>query len=246
MWLFFGLLLAVLLTSILSGVLGMGGGMILIGVFAMLLPVPAAMVLHGVTQTGANGTRTWLFRQHIYRPTLAPFFAGMAISAATVIASGLVLDKSTLFLVLGAIPFLNLLPKMPQLDFTRPGHAFLCGLCVTFAQMTAGVSGPLLDVFFLDTKLDRFQVIGTKSFTQMLGHLLKIGYFGAVMWRAGSEAELPIWIFPGVVLVGMTGTIIGRKLLEFLNEARFRQACSWTVLTIGGVYLARGIGPLLG
>ena len=31
---------AVLATSLLSGVLGMGGGMILMGVFALLLPIP--------------------------------------------------------------------------------------------------------------------------------------------------------------------------------------------------------------
>ena len=41
---------AVLITSFISGILGMAGGMILMGVLLALLPLPTAMVLHGVTQ----------------------------------------------------------------------------------------------------------------------------------------------------------------------------------------------------
>ena len=41
---------ASLVTSFLSGILGMAGGMILMGVLIAVLPVPAAMMMHGITQ----------------------------------------------------------------------------------------------------------------------------------------------------------------------------------------------------
>ena len=52
-------------TSFISGIFGMAGGMLLIGFLLFLLPVPVAMVFHGVIQIAANGWRSWLWRRHI-------------------------------------------------------------------------------------------------------------------------------------------------------------------------------------
>ena len=54
-----------ILTAILSGVFGMAGGLILIGVLLVLMPLPQAMVLHAITQMASNGWRAVLWRQHI-------------------------------------------------------------------------------------------------------------------------------------------------------------------------------------
>jgi uncharacterized membrane protein YfcA len=52
-------------TSFISGIFGMAGGMLLIGFLLMMLPVPVAMVFHGVIQIAANGWRSYLWRRHI-------------------------------------------------------------------------------------------------------------------------------------------------------------------------------------
>ena len=52
-------------TAFLSGLFGMAGGMILIGVLLMLMPLPTAMVLHAITQMASNGWRAFLWREHI-------------------------------------------------------------------------------------------------------------------------------------------------------------------------------------
>ena len=51
------LCLAMVGTSFLSGIFGMAGGMILIGILLAIMPVPEAMMLHGVTQMASNGWR---------------------------------------------------------------------------------------------------------------------------------------------------------------------------------------------
>src|SRR5512142_1917303 len=66
----YALLLAILaasslVTSFISGTLGMAGGMILMGVLLALLPLPAAMMLHGITQLAANGWRAILLRREV-------------------------------------------------------------------------------------------------------------------------------------------------------------------------------------
>src|SRR5210317_629072 len=52
-------------TSVLSGIVGMAGGMVLLVILISLLPVSSAMVLHAATQFTANGSRALLLRKHI-------------------------------------------------------------------------------------------------------------------------------------------------------------------------------------
>ena len=56
-------------TAFLSGLFGMAGGLILIGVLLAFMPLPTAMVLHAITQMASNGWRALLWRAHIrWRP----------------------------------------------------------------------------------------------------------------------------------------------------------------------------------
>jgi uncharacterized membrane protein YfcA len=52
-------------TSFLSGIFGMAGGLILVGILLALLPLQDAMVLHGVTQMASNGWRGLLWWRHV-------------------------------------------------------------------------------------------------------------------------------------------------------------------------------------
>ena len=67
-------------TSFISGVFGMAGGMLLIGFLLVLLPVPVAMVFHGVIQIAANGWRAWLWRHHINWGVVLGFGMGAVFS----------------------------------------------------------------------------------------------------------------------------------------------------------------------
>ena len=64
-------------TSFISGIFGMAGGMLLIGFLLVLLPVPVAMVFHGVIQIAANGWRAWLWRHHVKWSVVLQFGAGV-------------------------------------------------------------------------------------------------------------------------------------------------------------------------
>jgi uncharacterized membrane protein YfcA len=232
---------AVLATSALSGVFGMGGGMILMGVYAALLPVREAMVLHGVTQLASNGFRAWLLRHHLHVPALTWYVPGAALGVAVFLAWSFVPDRALLFLVLGGLPLIAaLLPSSVGLSIQSRPLAAACGFVVTAAQLVAGVSGPLLDVFFVRGTLDRYQVIGTKAVTQTLGHLLKLGYFG-VLVAAPSELTVAPWAYPLVVASAVAGTRCGKALLTCFDDRRFRLASRALILLIAAVYVSRGL-----
>src|SRR6202140_2393024 len=93
-------------TSFLSGLFGMAGGMILIGVLLTLMPLPTAMVLHAITQMASNGWRALLWRSHIrWRPVFV-YLIGCALALAVWSIARYVPDKPIALLLLGRAPFM--------------------------------------------------------------------------------------------------------------------------------------------
>ncbi len=234
------LALATLITSFISGVLSMAGGMILMGVFGFFLSVPAAMVLHGIAQSFSNGSRVWLYRDHISWVILAPYTAGAAVVLALFSALTFVPDMALVFILIGTLPFLaQLLPKSISLDMQKQPIGFLCGIVVTLAQMLAGASGPLLDMFYVNSKLTRQQILGTKAITQTLGHLLKLGYYGALLFT-GSNL-MPAWVITAVVVAAIAGNWLGSLVVATISDDHFKKIGRYVILTIGVIYIGQGV-----
>src|SRR5262245_44829285 len=90
---------SVLSTAFISGVFGMAGGMILMGLLLSFMPIAPAMVLHGLTQIAANLARAWSWRQHIVRPVVLLYTVG-ALVAGLIVASRLLAPSKPLALIL--------------------------------------------------------------------------------------------------------------------------------------------------
>lgn len=226
---------AALTTALLSGVFGMAGGMVLMGVYAALLPIPTAMVMHGGTQFVSNTARALLLRRDVY---WRGFFAyALGAGAAFALMSGLsyVPDPLLVFLLLGVTPFAAQLVPPAWVDFQQPRAAVVCGFNVVAVQLLAGAAGPLLDVAFLETKLSRTQVVATKAVTQVFSHALKLVYFVPALERGTITPELAAC----VLVATLVGTRLGTYVLTRMSDASFRRYSRGLVYTIGGVYLCK-------
>ncbi len=236
---------SVLVTSLLSGVLGMGGGMILMGVFTLVLPVTQAMVLHGLAQLAANGSRALIHVRGIGWRILPPYIVGALVSLAVFSLIAFKTEKWLIYLLLGTFPFVAMkLRKWLELSIDNKWHAALCGLIVTALQLAAGVSGPILDVFYLKTKMNRHQIVASKAVTQKLGHAIKLFYYG---WGADAlfPASLPTWTPYAVVALACVGSILGAKVLDGLSDATFQKISRGMIKVLGAVYLVQGLNGLL-
>ena len=76
-------------TAFLSGLFGMAGGLILIGVLLTILPLPSAMVLHAITQMASNGWRALLWRSHIRWRPVSIYLIGCALALGAVVGHAL-------------------------------------------------------------------------------------------------------------------------------------------------------------
>jgi len=235
------LAVSALVTSFISGILGMAGGMILMGILLTLLPLPQAMMLHGITQLASNAWRALIWRRDVdFR-----IFGGYAIGAIAALAAfavvHLVLSKPVALIMLGLTPFVTLaLPEKLHLDVERKGHPFACGIVCSALALTAGVSGPILDIFFVRSRMNRHRVVATKAATQSLSHILKILYFGTIVAVAGASVHPLLAAF--MVGLALAGTSFSQPVLKRMNDVSFRRWTRWTVMSIGVFYLVSGIG----
>lgn len=249
------LVASALATSALSAVLGMAGGIVLMALLPLVLSVPAAMVAHGAVQFCANGYRAWLLRgaidRRILRGSAVGSVAAFALLSAVAMAITLSPQKAWVYVGLGLLPFVRLLPGYRgTLGIEARGRPFACGFVVTLVSLFTGVGGPLLDVFFVDSRLDRHGVVATKAAAQTVSHALKVAFFTVVPLSAGAslapeEAAGLAWALPPAIAASFVGTRLGARALDKLSDAQFRSLTRRVVEIIGLVCLARGAFLLL-
>lgn len=228
------------ITATLSGVFGMAGGLILMGGLALALPVSAAFVTHGLLQLVANGWRAVLHRQHVDWKIVGIYAVGSLTAGAVVSLIALTPSKAALYLFMGLLPALLWLPQSwIRLDAARPGQALLSGLMVTGVNLTAGVAGPLLDIFFVRTALTRHVIVATKAATQVFAHLAKIVVYGAPLIGAHGRGLPPWWVFALAVPLSMAGTAVGGLILERMSDVNFKRWTRLIVTAVGAVYLVQ-------
>jgi uncharacterized membrane protein YfcA len=241
------ILAATLITAAISGVFGMAGGLLLMGVLASFTPVATAMVLHGFIQIIANFSRAALLWKHISWPLVGRYALGIGGALIVIAAIAWRPTQPMVFLMLGMTAMLVWIPKKAvEINVERPWQAELCGFLVQTLNTIAGVAGPLLDLFFVKTLLPRQTVVATKAATQVMAHAVKIAFWGWPLlgMLASPEAQdahfPPLWMFAAVIPLSMTGTWLGGRVLDRMTDGSFREWTKWIVTVTGVVYLVRG------
>lgn len=237
------IIVSVFCTSFISGILGMAGGMILMGILVSVVSVQSAMILHAIAQLFANLSRTVFHWKKIHAGSIAYFVVGIAVIFAAFAAIKFVPSKMLVLLMMGIAPFMGyVMRNRISFHFTKPSHAFLCGMVITFFQLGAGTAGPWLDIFFQQLKISRHEIIATKSAAMSISHLSKFVYFGMVVTTLGAHGEeVQPWLWPVIVVVSFWGTHISRKVLDFMTDKQFYKATQATLLVIGTVYLYKAL-----
>lgn len=229
--------ITIVLSSFVSGVFGMAGGMVLLGVILIYFDVATAMVLFSIIQLVTNGWRMLHWRQFVLWPIFWWYALGAILSFAVMRYIAYVPDKAMVYLMLGALPFMvEALPEPMRPNIEWRGVPFFTGVVTTIIQFMAGVGGLFLDIFFQKSSLDRKTTNATKAVTQTYSHVLRGAYFGSLAGIGDLSATM--WL-PAVGLA-LVGAILAPFVLERMSDHGFRQ---WTRVIIFGlavVYLARG------
>jgi uncharacterized protein len=231
---------SILATSFISGIFGMAGGLILLGVLLVFLDVAPAMVLFGAVQTVSNGWRSALWLRHVNWSIVWRYLVGSTLMFLVLRLVAVLPSKATLYIGLGLIPFAaDLLPRKLTPDITRPGAPYICGAFIITLQLLAGAAGHILDIFFQKSPLDRKTIVGTKAVTQVTGHLYRILYFGS--FEFAFDTSLPWWVYLAALVLSVAGTSLAAPVLLRMSDTGFRAWSRRLTMSIASVYLAWGL-----
>lgn len=236
-------LVVVFLTSALSGIFGMAGGLILLWFLLLALPASVAIVVHGVIQLCANASRAWLSREYINARIVALIASGGAVSAVVLALLDYHPNTTIVSLLIGLMPILVWIPRSWfHFDASRTGHALVCGLVAGGLTIASGVSGPSIDLFFIRTSMDRRQIVATKAAIQVISHAIKIVFYAgsAMMLNAGEWGVIAL-----AVPIAFLGTRAGNGVLRRLTDANFRYWTRWIVTAVGAVYFLQALAKLI-
>ena len=200
------------------------------------------MALHATAQFFSNGTRSVMLWKHLQVTPLKYYFAGLFISFGVFCMITFMPDKILVFTLLGLAPFIpQMLRGRVKFDFTRPLHAFVCGLMVACLHFTAGVSGPLLNIFFQDIAMTRHEVVATKALSQAVSHVLKFVYFSFIAGSMEAASSVPLWLYAAIVPVAIFGNHLASFILDRMTDKGFYRITQRVLWGLGALYLGRAL-----
>ena len=208
-----------LFTSALSGVAGLGGGTILIGVcYALGLAPVEAIPLFAAVQLVSNLTRTAAYVRHV-EWRAAGWFLLAAIPATALLAPfAAQVNVHVIQLILAALIAISLLPTQAATPLP-PRLAFVAAGAANGALgMFVGATGLFVGRLFLRPEWPKQKVVATLALTQVFGHGLRVIAYGVVGFTAFAK---PLVLLPVCASV-VVGTLLGKRLNGRLSEAGFR------------------------
>jgi uncharacterized protein len=236
------LVVASFFTSALTAAFAVGGGVAMLGLLGLFLPVAALIPVHGAVQLGSNTGRAWHQRANIRFDVALPFVAGSLLGAVAGALVVVQLPDAVLKLILGVFIIAVTWSTIPGVD--RLGRLGLAAGSAALAMLTmlVGATGPLLSAFFAQIFAgDRKGLVATHAAGMTLQHALKV----AVFVFAGFAFREWLPLVAVMIATGFLGTIYGTRWLASVSEESFRRWFRIGLTVLALEMILRGLNGLL-
>ena len=221
-------------TSFVTAAFGIGGGIMLVAVMAVVLPPTVLIPLHGVVQVGSNFGRALILLKHVERSTIPPFLVGSAIGAG--LGGVLFVQFPPWVVQLGLAGFIvwSVLGRLPVIG---KGHIFAAGAFSSFLTMFFGATGSFVAATVKGMKLPPLDHVATHSTLMTLQHLLKSMVFGFLGFAFAPWLPL----IAAMIASGFLGTLVGKQVLTKMGHRYFQPILSGILLLLAARLAWNGI-----
>jgi len=230
-------------TAFLSGVAGLGGGTILIGVLyaAGLSPVEA-VPLFAAVQFVSNSSRTVAYLKHV-EWRAAGWFSLAAVPATLLVAPfAATVNPDLVCLILAVLILASLAPGQADKAPLPPRVAFVgAGLLNGSLGMFVGATGLFVGRLFFRPEWTKETTIGTLALTQVIGHGLRVAAYGLVGFSVFAQPQLLVPLALAVV----AGTWAGKQANARISRALFDRLFQLILILLSAKLLYDGITGLL-
>ena len=206
------------LTSLLTSVFSMGGGLIMLVALAQFFSPAILIPLHGSVQLTNNLSRVFVyrnfFRWDLIRNILFPtvFGAFLAINLF-----GNLSENILLLLIAATILFLTWAPSNHFL-FSAMKNDISCGFISGFAGIFVGANGPLVTACLRTKNLQPEILIANHGAIMVFQHLIKIILFASFF----NFLILDYLVFITLMTIGgYFGAVIAKRLIIKISLSKF-------------------------
>lgn len=224
-------LAATVLAFVVSASAGLGGSLVLVPAYALVLGTKEGVALAALMLAGNN-----IAKVVAYRRTL-PYIAAGGVLVATVIGSFVgarLLIAASENLVAGAV--IAVIVGTFLIELRGHERALKIGAAIPalgsgLTSGFSGTSGPLKGTALRALRLDRMHLVGAASLVSLTGDATKVGVYASSGLLALPEFRLALFAAPVMV----ASTWLGRRINSRLGERGYT-LLFWGVLT---GYIAR-------
>lgn len=214
------------MTSLLSAVAGLGGGMLLLALMAQLFAPTVLIPLHGVAQLFANANRGWIHRTKLEWTYLKPFIFGSAIGAFAFVPLVVFVNPKIGGLAVGL--FILLVTWFPQWLNVSRVHPIFSGGFTSGLGVLFGATGALVMSAHPKENWSKEQIVGNHGAAMGFQHGVKV--IAYLVAGIALHKYLPhiVVLFVGAWL----GTFIGTQLLKKIADQRFKIVLKWVLTAL--------------
>lgn len=206
-------------SSVISGVVGMAGGIVLLSAMTFVMPIRLIIPIHGCVQLVSNFSRTWMLRGHVRKNIFLSFIVGLPFGAvASVLVIKQIKDPRVFLALIAAVIFWALFKPKKFSALKIPIWAFsVVGALTGFLALLVGATGPFIAAFFLRDDLSKEEIVATKASVQFASHLLKIPAFLTL----GFDYSEHFVVIAAMSVAVIVGTKLGVGLLKGITPKAF-------------------------
>ena len=212
-------------TSALAAVMGMGGGILLIALMPGLVPAPAIIPLHAVTQFASNVSRTGFGWRHIDPGIIPAIVLGALMGAWLGAEVYQILNMHWLPALIGLIILLITWIPLPRVPGGGQLSLLLLGFYQTGLGMIAGATGPVGAAVLLRRNTDRDWLVVNTAVYMTLSHAARVMVFVVIGFSFAPWWEL----LSAMIVAGVCGSWVGTRLRGLVPQYNFQRLFRWMV-----------------
>jgi uncharacterized membrane protein YfcA len=235
------LIVASFFTSALTASFGVGGGIAMLALLGVFVPVAVLIPVHGAVQLGSNIGRAWHLRAFVRMDVAQPFIIGSIVGAIVGAFVVIQLPDALMKIVLGAFVIFITWGKIPGLDRLNGAGLVIASSVLAVASMMFGATGPLVSPilarFIPD---DRKALVATHAAGMVVQHGLKIIVFALAGFSFGQWLPMVV----AMIASGYLGTRYGAAILDRMPEEAFRRWFKIGLTVLALDLLRRGLMAL--
>jgi len=207
----------VFLTSCLTAVIGLGGGVLLLMLMPGLVPTAAILPLHALTQLASNVSRAAFGWRSIDLGIVPAFTAGALVGSW--LGAGIYqhIDLQILPAFIGIIIIVFTWSPLPRVHGGGNIALGLVGFFQTGLGMLAGATGPLGAAVLLQRNSQRDWLVVNTAVYMTVNHGLRVAAYFAVGFSYAPWWELLV----AMVLAGICGSWLGTRLRGVVPQRNF-------------------------